>query len=50
MREEFRNYFYSITFYGISSAKSIKPFVGMLLINLGLRFRKHEMFLSENEV
>lgn len=50
VREEFRNYFYSITFYGISSAKSIKPFVGMLLINLGLRFRKHEMFLSENEV
>jgi len=40
----------SITFFGISSAKSIKPYVGLKLINLGLLFRKKKMFLSDNEV
>ena len=50
VRQRFLSEYEGISFFGISSAKSIKPYVGLTLVNLGLQFRKQGMFLSANEV
>lgn len=49
-KEKFLDIYEGVSFFGISSAKSIKPYVGLNLINLALEFRKEGMFLSANEV
>lgn len=40
----------AMSFFGISSAKSIKPFVSLDLMNLYLKFSTHKQLLSANEV
>ena len=48
--KQMRHTYDSISFYGVSSAKSVKPFMALELINVALLFNTKENFLSENEV
>ena len=47
---KFLEEFDSVTFYGLTSAFSIKPMLSRELLNLSLFFRKENLYLSANEI
>jgi hypothetical protein len=50
VKKQFLRFFETISFFGISNAKSIKPFVSFDLMNLYIKFSNHKQLLSANEV